>query len=161
MKGPQFKLHLCLTWSQARQLADLHPWHDLGVSFPNPVLLQSLGQASLWVTGGAHNMLLSTPDMQPGVAALCRLLFQVLAPVWASWVRGVRAISHVLLCFFHRVKDDTAAHIASLKASHQREIEKLLCQNAIENSSSKVAELTRKITTQEVAGPSQTSLVYF
>lgn len=49
-----------------------------------------------------------------------------------------------------RVKDDTAAHIASLKASHQREIEKLLCQNAIENSSSKVAELTRKITTQEV-----------
>ncbi|XP_038179768.1 centrosomal protein of 162 kDa isoform X2 [Arvicola amphibius] len=49
-----------------------------------------------------------------------------------------------------RVKDDTAAHIASLKASHQREIEKLLCQNAVENSSSKVAELTRKITTQEV-----------
>lgn len=49
-----------------------------------------------------------------------------------------------------RVKDDTAAHIAALKASHQREIEKLLCQNAIENSSSKVAELTRKITTQEV-----------
>lgn len=49
-----------------------------------------------------------------------------------------------------RVKDDTAAHIESLKASHQREIEKLLCQNAIENSSSKVAELNRKITTQEV-----------
>ncbi|KAL6072538.1 hypothetical protein STEG23_006858, partial [Scotinomys teguina] len=49
-----------------------------------------------------------------------------------------------------RVKDDTAAHIASLKESHQREIEKLLCQNAVENSSSKVAELTRKITTQEV-----------
>ncbi|XP_013201874.1 centrosomal protein of 162 kDa [Microtus ochrogaster] len=49
-----------------------------------------------------------------------------------------------------RVKDDTAAHIASLKAAHQREIEKLLCQNAVENSSSKVAELTRKITTQEV-----------
>ncbi|XP_057624532.1 centrosomal protein of 162 kDa isoform X2 [Chionomys nivalis] len=49
-----------------------------------------------------------------------------------------------------RVQDDTAAHIASLKAAHQREIEKLLCQNAVENSSSKVAELTRKITTQEV-----------
>ncbi|CAK6446797.1 unnamed protein product [Pipistrellus nathusii] len=49
-----------------------------------------------------------------------------------------------------RVKEDTAAHITSLKASHQREIEKLLCQNAIENSSSKVAELNRKIATQEV-----------
>ncbi|NP_955020.2 centrosomal protein of 162 kDa [Mus musculus] len=49
-----------------------------------------------------------------------------------------------------RVKDDAAAHIASLKASHEREIEKLLCQNAIENSSSKVAELNRKIATQEV-----------
>ncbi|XP_029399390.1 centrosomal protein of 162 kDa [Mus pahari] len=49
-----------------------------------------------------------------------------------------------------RVKDDTAVHIASLKASHEREIEKLLCQNAVENSSSKVAELNRKIATQEV-----------
>ncbi|KAM5256499.1 centrosomal protein of 162 kDa [Ctenodactylus gundi] len=49
-----------------------------------------------------------------------------------------------------RVREDTAAHIASLKASHQREIEKLLCQNALENSSSKVAELNRKIATQEV-----------
>ncbi|XP_044613171.2 centrosomal protein of 162 kDa isoform X4 [Equus asinus] len=49
-----------------------------------------------------------------------------------------------------RVKEDTAAHVTSLKAAHQREIEKLLCQNAVENSSSKVAELNRKIATQEV-----------
>nr|KAF6504357.1 centrosomal protein 162 [Rousettus aegyptiacus] len=49
-----------------------------------------------------------------------------------------------------RVKEDTAAHITSLKASHQREVEKLLCQNAVENSSSKVAELNRKIATQEI-----------
>ncbi|XP_012624615.1 centrosomal protein of 162 kDa [Microcebus murinus] len=49
-----------------------------------------------------------------------------------------------------RVKEDTAAHIASLKAFHQREVEKLLCQNAVENSSSKIAELNRKIATQEV-----------
>lgn len=48
------------------------------------------------------------------------------------------------------MQEDTAAHIASLKASHQREVEKLLCQNAVENSSSKVAELNRKIATQEV-----------
>ncbi|KAM4866018.1 centrosomal protein of 162 kDa isoform 2-T2 [Thomomys bottae] len=49
-----------------------------------------------------------------------------------------------------RIKEDTAGHIASLKTCHQKEIEKLLCQNAIENSSSKVAELNRKIATQEV-----------
>ncbi|KAM5324396.1 centrosomal protein of 162 kDa isoform 1-T1 [Glossophaga mutica] len=49
-----------------------------------------------------------------------------------------------------RLKEETAAHISSLKASHQREVEKLLCQNAVENSSSKVAELNRKVATQEV-----------
>ncbi|XP_057595172.1 centrosomal protein of 162 kDa isoform X4 [Hippopotamus amphibius kiboko] len=49
-----------------------------------------------------------------------------------------------------RFKEETAAHITSLKVSHQREVEKLLCQNAVENSSSKVAELNRKIATQEV-----------
>ncbi|XP_012579738.1 PREDICTED: centrosomal protein of 162 kDa isoform X1 [Condylura cristata] len=49
-----------------------------------------------------------------------------------------------------RVKEDAAAHVTSLKASHQREIEQLLCQNAVENSSSKVAELNRKIASQEV-----------
>ncbi|KAM9666279.1 centrosomal protein of 162 kDa [Trichechus inunguis] len=49
-----------------------------------------------------------------------------------------------------RIKEDTTAQIASLKASHQREIEKLLCQNAVENSSSRAAELNRKIATQEV-----------
>uniref|UniRef100_A0A8C2QU72 Centrosomal protein of 162 kDa n=1 Tax=Capra hircus TaxID=9925 RepID=A0A8C2QU72_CAPHI len=62
-----------------------------------------------------------------------------------------------LIPFFLRIskthllfKEETAAHITSLKASHQREVEKLLCQNAVENSSSKVAELNRKIATQEV-----------
>ncbi|XP_057345345.1 centrosomal protein of 162 kDa-like isoform X2 [Manis pentadactyla] len=49
-----------------------------------------------------------------------------------------------------RIKEDAAAHITSLKASHQREIEKLLCQNAVENSSSKVAELNRKLATQQI-----------
>ncbi|KAI5932420.1 Centrosomal protein of 162 kDa [Manis javanica] len=50
-----------------------------------------------------------------------------------------------------RIKEDAAAHITSLKASHQREIEKLLCQNALENSSSKVTELNRKLAIQEIA----------
>ncbi|XP_044532255.1 centrosomal protein of 162 kDa [Gracilinanus agilis] len=49
-----------------------------------------------------------------------------------------------------RAKEDVAEHIAALKASHQREVEKLLCQHAIDNSSSKIAELNRKISTQEV-----------
>ncbi|XP_072498829.1 centrosomal protein of 162 kDa isoform X2 [Notamacropus eugenii] len=49
-----------------------------------------------------------------------------------------------------RTKEDAAEHIAALKASHQREVEKLLCQHALENSSSRVAELNRKISTQEV-----------
>ncbi|XP_074166482.1 centrosomal protein of 162 kDa isoform X3 [Sminthopsis crassicaudata] len=49
-----------------------------------------------------------------------------------------------------RTKEDAAEHIAALKAAHQREVEKLLCQHAIENSSSKIAELNRKISTQEV-----------
>uniref|UniRef100_A0A5F8G7Q8 Centrosomal protein of 162 kDa n=1 Tax=Monodelphis domestica TaxID=13616 RepID=A0A5F8G7Q8_MONDO len=49
-----------------------------------------------------------------------------------------------------RTKEDIAEHIAALKASHQREVEKLLCQHAIDTSSSKVAELNRKISTQEV-----------
>ncbi|KAB1275424.1 Centrosomal protein of 162 kDa [Camelus dromedarius] len=57
-----------------------------------------------------------------------------------------------------RFKEDTAAHITSLKASHQREVEKLLCQNAVENSSSKVAELNRKIATQEVKDFNELSL---
>ncbi|XP_007668924.2 centrosomal protein of 162 kDa isoform X1 [Ornithorhynchus anatinus] len=49
-----------------------------------------------------------------------------------------------------RTREETAEHLAALKASHQREVEKLICQHAIENSSSRVAELNRKVATQEV-----------
>ncbi|NXY83669.1 CE162 protein, partial [Alcedo cyanopectus] len=49
-----------------------------------------------------------------------------------------------------RMQEDTAEYIASLKASHQREMEKILCQYAKEHSSSKVAELNSRISTQEV-----------
>ncbi|XP_038617262.1 centrosomal protein of 162 kDa isoform X2 [Tachyglossus aculeatus] len=49
-----------------------------------------------------------------------------------------------------RTREETAEHLASLKAAHQREVEKLICQHAIENSSSRVAELNRKVATQEV-----------
>ncbi|KFV62142.1 hypothetical protein N307_05171, partial [Dryobates pubescens] len=49
-----------------------------------------------------------------------------------------------------RMQEDTAEYIASLKASHQREVEKILCQHAKEHSASKVAELNSRISTQEV-----------
>ncbi|NWY38479.1 CE162 protein, partial [Sylvia atricapilla] len=49
-----------------------------------------------------------------------------------------------------RMQEDTAEYIASLKASHQREIEKIVCQHAKEHSTSKVAELKNRISTQEV-----------
>ncbi|NXO51438.1 CE162 protein, partial [Aramus guarauna] len=49
-----------------------------------------------------------------------------------------------------RIQEDTAEYIASLKASHQREVEKILCQHAKEHSTSKVAELNSRISTQEI-----------
>ncbi|NXI68510.1 CE162 protein, partial [Anseranas semipalmata] len=49
-----------------------------------------------------------------------------------------------------RIQEDTAEYIASLKASHQREVEKILCQYAKEHSASKVAELNSRISTQEI-----------
>ncbi|XP_010177829.1 PREDICTED: centrosomal protein of 162 kDa [Mesitornis unicolor] len=49
-----------------------------------------------------------------------------------------------------RIQEDTAEYIASLKASHQREVERILCQHAKEHSASKVAELNRRISTQEI-----------
>ncbi|XP_068867320.1 centrosomal protein of 162 kDa isoform X2 [Aphelocoma coerulescens] len=49
-----------------------------------------------------------------------------------------------------RMQEDTAEYIASLKASHQREVEKIVCQHAKEHSTSKVAELMNRISTQEI-----------
>ncbi|KAM9240132.1 centrosomal protein of 162 kDa [Leptosomus discolor] len=49
-----------------------------------------------------------------------------------------------------RIQEDTAEYIATLKASHQREVEKILCQHAKEHSASKVAELSSRISTQEI-----------
>ncbi|NWW85857.1 CE162 protein, partial [Rhynochetos jubatus] len=49
-----------------------------------------------------------------------------------------------------RIQEDTAEYIASLKASHQREVEKILCQHAKEHSTSKVAELNSRISIQEI-----------
>nr|XP_060608963.1 centrosomal protein of 162 kDa isoform X1 [Anolis sagrei ordinatus] len=49
-----------------------------------------------------------------------------------------------------RAKEDSEEYIAALKASHQKELEKILCQHALEHSTSKAAELNSKISTQEV-----------
>ncbi|KFP02063.1 hypothetical protein N300_01130, partial [Calypte anna] len=49
-----------------------------------------------------------------------------------------------------RIQEDTAEYIASLKASHQREVERIICQHAKEHSVSKVAELNNRISAQEI-----------
>ncbi|XP_061479242.1 centrosomal protein of 162 kDa [Rhineura floridana] len=49
-----------------------------------------------------------------------------------------------------RAMEDSEEYIAALKASHQKELEKVLCQYAMEHSTSKVAGLNSKISAQEV-----------
>ncbi|XP_048386826.1 centrosomal protein of 162 kDa isoform X5 [Stegostoma tigrinum] len=49
-----------------------------------------------------------------------------------------------------RAQGGVAEHVAALKAAHQQEVEQILTQHALEHSSSKVAELTNKISAQEV-----------
>uniref|UniRef100_A0A670YK95 Centrosomal protein of 162 kDa n=1 Tax=Pseudonaja textilis TaxID=8673 RepID=A0A670YK95_PSETE len=48
-----------------------------------------------------------------------------------------------------RAKEELQGHIATLKVSHQKELERILCQQAIEYSTSKAAELNNKIASQE------------
>uniref|UniRef100_A0A8D0DVS9 Centrosomal protein of 162 kDa n=1 Tax=Salvator merianae TaxID=96440 RepID=A0A8D0DVS9_SALMN len=52
--------------------------------------------------------------------------------------------------FVRRAKEDSKEYTAALKESHQKELEKILCQHAMEHSTSKVAALNSKISTQEV-----------
>ncbi|XP_068137681.1 centrosomal protein of 162 kDa isoform X2 [Hyperolius riggenbachi] len=49
-----------------------------------------------------------------------------------------------------RLKQESAEQFAALQHSHQREMEKLICHHALEHSSSRVAELNSKVSTQEV-----------
>uniref|UniRef100_UPI00398ECD58 centrosomal protein of 162 kDa n=1 Tax=Pristiophorus japonicus TaxID=55135 RepID=UPI00398ECD58 len=49
-----------------------------------------------------------------------------------------------------RAQGGVSEHVAALKAAHQQEVERILTQHALEHSSSKVAELSNKISTQEV-----------
>ncbi|KAM4041422.1 centrosomal protein of 162 kDa isoform 2-T2 [Anomaloglossus baeobatrachus] len=49
-----------------------------------------------------------------------------------------------------RIKEEAAEQMASLRQSHQREMEKLICQQALEHSSSRVAELRSQISAQEI-----------
>ncbi|XP_067304358.1 centrosomal protein of 162 kDa [Pseudorasbora parva] len=49
-----------------------------------------------------------------------------------------------------RVQEQNAEQLASVKAEHQKEIEHLLACHALEHSSSKVAELTNQVNTQEI-----------
>ncbi|NXD26106.1 CE162 protein, partial [Spelaeornis formosus] len=49
-----------------------------------------------------------------------------------------------------RMQEDTAEYIAFLKASHQREVEEIVCQHAKEHSSSEVAELKNRVSSQDI-----------
>ncbi|XP_045064582.1 centrosomal protein of 162 kDa-like [Coregonus clupeaformis] len=49
-----------------------------------------------------------------------------------------------------RVQEHSADQVSSLRADHQRELERLLTSHALAHSSSKVAELTNQVTTQEI-----------
>ncbi|XP_048880526.1 centrosomal protein of 162 kDa isoform X2 [Brienomyrus brachyistius] len=50
----------------------------------------------------------------------------------------------------HRVRKDAAEQLSLLKTEFQRERESLIAQHALEHSSSKVAELTNQLSTQEI-----------
>ncbi|XP_042597378.1 centrosomal protein of 162 kDa isoform X2 [Cyprinus carpio] len=49
-----------------------------------------------------------------------------------------------------RIQEQNAEQLASVKAEHHKEIERLLACHALEHSSSKVAELTSQVNTQEI-----------
>ncbi|XP_051781305.1 centrosomal protein of 162 kDa [Erpetoichthys calabaricus] len=53
-------------------------------------------------------------------------------------------------CEAKRSQIDAAEHISCLKVAHQKELERIITQHALEHSSSKVAELTNKVSTQEI-----------
>ncbi|MGH0140306.1 UNVERIFIED_CONTAM: hypothetical protein FKN15_030256 [Acipenser sinensis] len=53
-------------------------------------------------------------------------------------------------CEARRARDEAAEHISALKGEHQKKLERILTHQALEHSSSKVAELTSKISTQEI-----------
>ncbi|KAG8444771.1 hypothetical protein GDO86_009807 [Hymenochirus boettgeri] len=49
-----------------------------------------------------------------------------------------------------RLKEEATEKTAALKHLHQKEMENIICQHAVEHSASKVAELSNKISTQEI-----------
>ncbi|XP_015206343.2 centrosomal protein of 162 kDa isoform X2 [Lepisosteus oculatus] len=53
-------------------------------------------------------------------------------------------------CEARRTQEETAEYVSSLKAEHQKELEHLVTHHALEHSSSKVAELSNKVSTQEI-----------
>ncbi|XP_056142960.1 centrosomal protein of 162 kDa [Lampris incognitus] len=57
------------------------------------------------------------------------------------------AQSQAELC---RLKESVTEQLSSLKAEHQKELDSLNASHALENSSSKVAELTSRVNTQEI-----------
>lgn len=63
----------------------------------------------------------------------------------------------IKISLFFRTQEQNAEQLALVKAEHHKEIEHLLACHALEHSSSKVAELTNQVNTQEV-GHSNSSI---
>uniref|UniRef100_A0AAZ3SKM7 Centrosomal protein of 162 kDa n=1 Tax=Oncorhynchus tshawytscha TaxID=74940 RepID=A0AAZ3SKM7_ONCTS len=63
---------------------------------------------------------------------------------------GTRSEAAISVGALSAVQQHSAEQVSSLRANHQRELENLLTGHALAHSSSKVAELTNQVTTQEV-----------
>ena len=50
-----------------------------------------------------------------------------------------------------RNREDYEEKIEALRTNHQREVQRILAQQALEHSASRVAEMQRKLDTQEVS----------
>jgi len=65
-------------------------------------------------------------------------------------IQCYRVCVTILKYHFFRIQEQNSEQLASVKAEHQREIERLLACHALDHSSSKVAELSNQVNTQEV-----------
>ncbi|XP_053317319.1 centrosomal protein of 162 kDa isoform X2 [Spea bombifrons] len=63
-----------------------------------------------------------------------------------SFQKSLSHVEHTM----QRLKEEADQKVATLKRSHQREMEKIICQHALEHSSSRTAQLSNTISTQEV-----------
>uniref|UniRef100_A0A3P8Z8Z0 Centrosomal protein of 162 kDa n=1 Tax=Esox lucius TaxID=8010 RepID=A0A3P8Z8Z0_ESOLU len=79
-----------------------------------------------------------------------RLRLEQLEHKWDEERVALQAATAQAQVELHRFQEWSAEQLSSLKADHQREVERLLTQISVTHSSSKVAELTNQVISQEV-----------